>query len=171
MTSYDAINSYYECLSDIVCGGRFSSGTEFTKLLMHLHRTEFTWTISRDQARAADGTDLRHRFGFDYIDGPCSVLEMMVALAIRCEETFMDDPVIGDRTGHWFWDMVNTLGLGAQYDARYNREYVDDVLDRFLNREYEPDGRGGLFYIRHCDRDLRNVEIWYQFCWYLGSIM
>jgi hypothetical protein len=105
------------------------------------------------------------------LNGPCTVLEMMIALAIRCEETIMDDFDVGNRTGQWFWGMVTNLGLGSMTDIRYDERYIDDVLTRFLNREYEPDGKGGLFTIRRCDRDLRKVEIWYQLCWYLDSMM
>lgn len=48
-----------------------------------------------------------------YLDNrPCSVLEMIIALAIRLEEHIMDDPDIGNRTGQWFWDMIVSLGLG-----------------------------------------------------------
>ena len=49
-------------------------------------------------------------------------------------------------------------------------ELVEDVIERFLDREYGPDGKGGLFTVRHCEYDLRDVEIWYQLCWYLDSI-
>jgi hypothetical protein len=126
--------------------------------------------------------DLRYRFALelgyrnqpeivlDILNGPCSVLEMMIALAIRCEENIMDDPNVGDRTGQWFWGMITNLGLGSMKDARFDIRYVDDVVAMFLDREYEPNGKGGLFTIRHCDCDLRDVEIWYQLCWYLDSI-
>ena len=101
------------------------------------------------------------------ITGPCSVLEMMIALAIRCEETIMDNPLYGDRTAQWFWRMMSNLGLGLMTDDIYDRDLVKQKIDRFLNREYDPDGKGGLFYIRGCAEDLRNVEIWAQLCWYL----
>ena len=45
----------------------------------------------------------------------------------------------------------------------------DDVIKRFLDRDYEPNGKGGLFTIKNCRQDLRKVEIWYQLCWYLDS--
>jgi hypothetical protein len=48
---------------------------------------------------------------------------------------------------------------------------VDYVLDRFLDRDYEPDGRGGLFRVKHTDEDLRFVEIWYQMNWYLDELL
>ena len=94
---------------------------------------------------------------------------MMVALASRCEET-MDDPGMGDRTGQWFWGMIVSLGLGGQLDNRYDARVVDDILDRFLDREYEPDGSGGLFTIENCHRDLRDVEIWNQMWWYIDTL-
>ena len=175
----DVKNEYFKWLSDSVCGRRYSKEVSYQKLLTYLHNTEFTYSIPKDRNRAEDGLDLRYRFAHchsefadaeSYLDGPCSVLEMMVALAIRCEEDTMDDPHIGDRTGQWFWGMIVNLGLGSMMDDRFDRRYVDEVVTRFLNRDYEPDGRGGLFTVRHCDRDLRDVEIWYQLCWYLDNI-
>jgi hypothetical protein len=95
---------------------------------------------------------------------------MIMALAIRCEENFMDDPSRGNRTQQWFWGMIRNLGLGSMTDDRFDERAVRKTIEIFLNREYEPDGRGGLFTIRHRREDLRNVEIWYQLCWYLDSI-
>ena len=96
---------------------------------------------------------------------------MMTALAIRCEENIMDDTRYGDRTTQWFWGMINNLGLGSMWGDNYDKVYVDQVLQTFLNRDYAPNGKGGLFTIRNCDRDLRDVEIWYQLNWYLNSIL
>lgn len=169
-------------MSDIVCGDTRSEQIRFDKLLRHLHQTDFKYLIPKDGNRADDGIDLRYRFAItqgyeefvdeilDILDGPCSVFEMMTALAIRCEENIMDDPEVGDRTGQWFWGMITNMGLGGMYDYNYDERYVDDVLMRFMNREYEPDGRGGLFRVRHCDEDLRELEIWIQLCWFLDSI-
>lgn len=171
-------NEYFEWIYESVCRGRFPKQVSYRKLLMFLHNTEFTYSIPNDENRAADGVELRYRFGIftnqegieDYIEGPCSVLEMMFALAIRCEE-WMDDTNIGDRTNQWFWGMIVNLGLGPMADDNFDRRYVEDVIETFLRREYSPNGKGGLFSIRGCDRDLRTVEIWHQLCWYLDSIM
>ena len=177
------INEYFEWLYNLTCRARYSRHISYRRLLMRLHGIEFTYSHPNDQNRADDGMNMRYRFTLennyqnsvnqilDILDGPCSVLEMMVALAIRCEETIMDDTDVGDRTGQWFWGMITNLGLGSMTDIRYDERYTDDVLTRFLNREYEPDGTGGLFTIRRCDRDLRKVEIWFQLCWYLDSMM
>lgn len=173
------VNEYFEWLSSLVCGNKNSEYVSYRKLLMQLHNTDFRYIMPMDQNQEIHGIELRRKFALrlglrdtpECLDGPCSVLEMMISLAVRCEETIMDNPRIGDRTGQWFWDMVVNLGLGSMTDDHYDKRYVIDVIDRFLDREYEPNGRGGLFTIRGCDRDLRRVEIWHQTCWYLGSIM
>ena len=178
MLKQEIEREYFNWICDIVCGYRYSPENLYDELLSYLHQVEFTWIISKDSNRAEDGIDLRRRFSYvheiedlsDLLDGPCSVLEMMVALAIRCEETIMDDPTIGDRTGQWFWKMIVNLGLGAMTDRHFDINYVDEVIDRFLSREYEPDGHGGLFTVRNCDHDLRDVEIWVQMLWYLDDI-
>lgn len=181
MNQEEILNEYFEWLFYYACQDKFSDDISYRKLLMQLHTIEFTWIIPKDENRAEDGIELRRRFslsnGFeddyfpDYIDGPCSVLEMMVALAIKCEETIMDDPNYGDRTGQWFWSMMVSLGLGDQVDTRIDKIYVKNTIDRFLNRGYKPNGKGGLFTIRKCDYDLRDVEIWVQLCWYLDSVI
>ena len=171
-------NEYFEWLVNKVCHDNFAEGVSFRKLLSHLHKREFTWLIRDDKNRADDGISLRRRFflesGLDdnseYLDGPCSVLEMMLALAIRCED-IMEDPKIGDRTSHWFWRMIINMELGGMYDSRYNRYEVDKAVDILLNRDYQPNGIGGLFHVRNHVEDMRKVEIWYQMCWYLDELI
>jgi hypothetical protein len=82
----------------------------------------------------------------------------------------MEDPQIGNRTQQWFWGMIVNLGLGGMYNEHFNRQEANAIIRIFLDRDYEPNGRGGLFRIRNCDVDLRRVEIWKQLCWYLDSI-
>lgn len=181
MTPTDIRFEYYEWLKGLMCREHFPITNPYEKLLSHLYSTEFRYVLQRDANRADDGVNMRYRFALfnyeddvdmilDILDEPCSVLEMMIALAIRCEETIMDDPSIGDRTGVWFWGMVVNLGLGEMNDAHYDGYFVDEALERFLDRDYDPDGKGGLFRIRNCDTDLRNIEIWRQLLWYLDSI-
>lgn len=177
------IDEYFEWLYNTVCGRRYSERTSYRRLLEHLHSIEFTYLLLMDENRAENGINLRYRFALyngyeddtdrimDILEGPCTVLEMMVALAIHCEEDIMDDPRVGNRMTQWFWGMVVNLGLGAMTDDKFDEEYVEEVIGRFLNREYEPNGEGGLFTVRHCDRDLRKVEIWQQLCWYLNTIL
>lgn len=179
MTQCDILNHYFEWLCRLVCADQLAAPVSYRKLLMRLHNTQFYYSISKDADRAAAGVDLRWRFVcennypvrvLDELEGPCSVLEMMIALAIHCEEHIMDDTGYGDRTGQWFWGMVTNLGLGSMSDNKYDPMYIDDVIIRFLDRKYDPDGKGGLFRIKNCEHDLRRVEIFHQLCWYLNSI-
>lgn len=182
MSRNDYENLYFKWLCKIVNSDRYRKEVSFRKLLTRLHDTEFIYLIPLDENLATDGVDLRYRFALDEhceddydrimedLDYPCSVLEMLIVLSLHCEESIMDDPRYGNRTSQWFWGMIKNLGLGSMTDSRFDSDYVDDVIERFLYREYEPDGRGGLFTIRDCDVDLRNVEIWHQLCWYLNTI-
>lgn len=180
MTKTSIINEYFEWLTDLVCGERYPDVIPYEKLLMHLHKTEFRWSMLMDENRAKDGISMRYRFAIwhdepyerveEVLNGECSVLEMMIALAIRCEENIMDDPTRGDRTSQWFWDMIVNLGLGSMTDNRYDPDLVTDILERFLDREYDPDGHGGLFRIRDPNFDARDMEIWHQLCIYLEYV-
>lgn len=181
MTYHDEItNEYFEWLVSKVSGFESDKRVSFRKLLEFLHTVPFRWIIGNDKNRAEDGINLRFRFAvykgeeddpdeiLDILDGVCSVLEMMVAISIRCEE-FMDDPSVGNRTPQWFWGMINNLGLGSMYDDRFDKGKADTIIQKFLNRDYKSNGKGGLFYVRHAPYDVRDAEIWYQMCWYLDQ--
>ncbi len=152
----------------------------YRKLLDHLHSIPFHYILEMDGNRYEDGIDLRYKFAYNenldqreveyYLgDDGCSVLEMMVALSSKCEQ-IMEDPSIGDRMPNWFWDMIRNLGLSTMDDSNYDPDYVNTALIRFMDREYEPNGKGGLFIVRNKKHvDMRNVEIWYQAMWYLNE--
>ena len=123
------INEYFDWLYDYVCEGRVSDQISYRKLFGYLHSTEFTYIIERDSNRAYDGICLRRRFAnhrypsdyyniLDILDGPCSVLEMLVALAIRFEEEIMDDPRYGDRIKQWFWSMLKNMNINMMKNLR-----------------------------------------------------
>lgn len=179
MKRQDILNRYLFWLTGLVCDEYRQR--YYQRLLELLHEIEFTWIVENDMNRAADGIDLRGRFaeeeGLDFLmcrrvlDGPCSVLEMMVGLACRCEDSIMGDIEYGDRTPKWFWIMIHNMGLNEMDDGRINEDVVRDAVNRVLNREYRKDGRGGLFYVPECRKNLRRVEIWYQMCFYLNTII
>lgn len=164
-------------------GLSYDSYVSWEILLKTLHDTQFTYIINRDQNRAEDGLSMRSRFirqNYDpeegdvyylYLKDECSILEMMVALSLRCEETIMEVPQLGNRTSYWFWQMIISLGLGGMYDDIFDTDRVQSRLSKFLKRDYNPDGSGGLFTIRNINKDLRKVEIWYQMCWYLDRLV
>lgn len=146
---------------------------DYSELLRYLYSREFTWSIDFDSNRAAYGLDLRERFISEndfgermmrYMpQGPCSVLEMMIGLAISCES------VVGE-ADKWFWFMIKNLGLKDCTNDEFDEYDVKHIIDIFLNRKFRPDGKGGLFYIKNSENDLRQIEIWYQFMFYVNSI-
>lgn len=171
-------NDYFEWMYELMCEGRFAGTITYRKLFTFLHDTTFVYFVPYDENRAEDGVALRYRYCVYhdcedleyYLDGPCSVLEMMVALAIRCEENIMNDPEKGDRTAQWFWSMISSLGLSGMTDYNFDEYLVGDIIDCFMNRDYSPDGKGGLFTIKRWDRDARDVEIWHQLLAYCNAL-
>ena len=149
-----------------------STQRRYSTLLWKLFETQFVYTIPLDENRMLDGLELRSMYHDDttrtfYSNKPCSVLEMMIALARRAEIHIMDNPEYGDRTDIWFWEMIDSLGLSNQTNDHYNDIYTQEVVRRFLERKYAASGKGGLFTIPDCKVDLRNVEIWWQMNWYM----
>lgn len=181
MTKDELNDAYFTWACRLVYNARYSKKVSYTKLLRHLHSREFKYIIGMDGNRAEDGIGLRYRFGYEFGypdsmieeylgDRECSIFEMLVALADRCENHIMSDPDIGDRTGLWFWDMICNLGLGDMSDSKFGIRKVDAIVDRFLDRLYERDGTGGLFTVKHPEHDMRTTEIWYQMMWYLNEL-
>ena len=150
-------------------------------LMEYLFERDFTYSIPMDGNRYEDGISLRYRYGIEndiddrfvsyQIDNkPCSVLEMMVALALRCDEQIMANPTTGGRVSLWFEQMLESLGLYFMTNPRFNRQQADMIMDRFLGRSYAPNGRGGLFTILNPSKDMRSVEIWGQAMLYFNNV-
>ena len=166
----DLHHEYYKWLCYLVFPNK-QECESYSKLLNELHNRDFTFILLKDENRMRDGIDLRYRFGYEYHipnediklyldtkDG-CSILEMMVALSLRCEEDIMSDINIGNRAPLWFKNMLKSLGLDQMINSFYDQNLVDKTLDNFLNRNYEPNGSGGLFTIKNFRSDLRNIDI------------
>ena len=167
---------YFHWICRIAMNGK---AEDYQKLLHYLFDKNYRFEHPRDANRESDGIDLRYRFGYlhnismpeiarELDDRPCSVLEMMVALAIRCEENILRDFEIGDRTHEWFFDMLDALECD-QNDEKFNKYQVDCIIERWMRREYAPDGAGGLFHLRFPPEDLRETETWYQAMWWINE--
>lgn len=181
MTRTDIEQAYFDWIYHMVTDNRYGGQVRYLNLLTFLHDMEFRYVLPKDANRAEDGESLRRRFAFDnydyedrgrvvdYLARPCSVLEMILALAIQCEN-IMDDPTIGDRTGQWFWEMINTIGIGWMTDKEFDEDKAVEKINIFMDRKFKSDGEGGLFHIPYCEYDLRYVEFWVSMLWYLDEI-
>lgn len=165
------VDRYFKNLLEIIKADEQPRGT-YRWLLEKLYDMPFRWSIDHDENRALDGLALRDDIMGGCADNrPCSVLEMLIALAIRCEKDIMQDDAYGDRTSVWFWLMIENLGILGMTDKNYNDAIVEIVIDEFMDRKYDELGNGSIFYISHPRADLRKTEIWYQMCWYLDEHM
>lgn len=138
----------------------------YDDLLRILHRTEFIWLVANDDNRIADGLDLRveflhtqrRRVDPDEYFGPCSVLEVLVALSRRV--AWLAD---GSAEG-WGWQLLCNLELHKFRDPLSQRKTrrVEDILHALIWRTYDPDGSGGFFPLAWPRGDQTKIEIWYQ---------
>lgn len=154
---------YYDWLTQIVGGD-----TNYEWLFHVLFAKEFYYILDHDADRAADGLALRKTYS-EFIGrqvnlklGACTVLEMLVALAIACEDNIMHNRECGDRTPEWFWMILRNLGLDKFDDAHFNETEVYYRLDIFLERKYKSDGNGGAFPLQKCDKNQKLVPLWIQ---------
>lgn len=129
-----------------------------------------------DENRYEDGMALSNRCELgnirDYGDFPCTMLEMMAALALRCEESIMFAPGTDNGAGELFWKMIDSLGLSEMKNGCFDREKADCIIFRLLEHKYESNGKGGLFqiddeFLKHVNKDMRKMEIWDQMGLYI----
>ena len=147
-------------------------------LFNDLHSIEFVSYIAHDENRAADGIALREEYfsdspwiNYEALEGPCTVLEMMVGLSKRMDFEMSDPVVDTEQPAKYFWEMLSNLGLMTYSDDAYvdldGLYNVKEIVENMVERNYEPSGRGGLFPRKYAAADQREVEIWYQMQGYL----
>lgn len=144
---------------------------DYWQLLLYLSGKDFEWSVKRDVDRERDGFNLRSTYAESHgaradfwagkMSNRASVLEVMIALAIRCDDITYT-PEAGSLTAFIFWKMVQSLGLSDQNNLDFNKYDCDFIINRFLKRRYFKNGTGGLFTIYNNTIDMRKAEIWYQ---------
>ena len=163
------------------------NGENYYSLMEYLYSCPFTSSYANDCNRVQDGVDLRFQFidslnsspeylkytyhdVYKYLTHDCNMLEMMAALAQKCEDHIMGDPEIGDRSGEWFWGMLKNTHLDSMSDEFFDISEVETIVSNIIHHNYAPNGEGGLFSVRNPDIDMRQAELWYQMNWYLGEL-
>lgn len=160
------------------------------KTLFHkLYSTPFNYRRMKphDFDRSMDGKNLRWRFErqnesnishisavefMEFEDKECSMLEMLIALSLRIEESLTSDSRQGDRTGQWFWEMLTNLGIGYMSDIKFDLGMYKACIDNFHAYSYSPEGKGCLFRARGKSMmDMRELDIWYQMCAHMNDVL
>lgn len=150
-------------------------------LFLELAKIRFDFVHPMDENRYIDGLSVRTDFQFetgksifpeDGLMAECTVLEMLVALACRCENQIMRNVDVGDRTKVWFFVMLDNLGVKItnnewKFDTS---ELIQEHIKVFLDRKYNPDGsNGGLFPLKKPLKNQRNEQIWNQLMAYINE--
>lgn len=175
-------DDYRNWLIGLTCTWCSNYGS-YQQLMQYLYSREFIPIYPNDGNRAQDGVDMRFRFVemqkglkytyhdvYNYMPDRCNMLEMMAALAQRCEDHIMGDPDIGDRSGVWFYNMIVNMHLSDMTDDNFDVLTVERAITRVIEHSYARNGDGGLFSVKNPNIDMRTAEIWYQMNWYLGEL-
>lgn len=141
-------------------------------LMEELHKCPFEFFIEHDDNRAGDGISLRDEYGAELgfsgvsFSQNCSVLEMLVALAIRIEDEYTGNPE-DEHPEKIFWEMICNLKLDQFTDRAFQEEDVYLILKKWITRDFNKNGYGSIFPLKHTNRDQTKVEIWSQMNEYL----
>lgn len=150
----------------------------YDNLMELMHMTPFTYSIERDRNRAEDGKYIRGQFfdeiGVAYDDifdrYDASVLEVLVALAIRLDNEYIGDP--GEcHPEEIFWEILSNLGFNTPKarNAHFRMNYCYEILVYWMERRYDRRGVGGIFPMRKTRRDQKQLELWGQAMEYVSE--
>ena len=142
-------------------------------LLSKLHRIEFRYSAMMDRNRDMDGREWRNRYGGElppaFRKRPASVLEVLLGLADRMAFELDDEESLAP----YFWEMIDNLGLDCtDYDYK-----IDKTINRWMSRQYDSHGRGGIFPLESVPEfygsnefpNQNRLELWYQMQLYLAE--
>lgn len=143
-------------------------------LTEQLFKKQFISFVNNDHNRIEDGRDLRLEFldldetepymVHHWLEEDVSVLEVLIGLSRRL--SFETD----GEAFYWLWKLLENLDLRVYTDEIYDedaQEEIDSIITRVIDRTYNFDGSGGVFPLKHADKDQRDVELWYQMSSYL----
>ena len=168
---------YFEWLCDRVGANR--GRRSYLLLCGDLHDMIFVGHVPRDENREYDGKDLREQYFWEtqrvdesFEECPCTMLEMLIALADRMDFAMGSPDDDRCRTEEFFWELIDNMGLTRYCDDDYvilnGRRNVEKAVLTVIQRKYNFDGSGGgLFPLVYPENDQRDVEIWYQMQSYL----
>lgn len=180
--------TYFEYLCDLVDIHPGSYKEDYSLLAYQLYSKEYYYLLPLDENRASDGKNLRiifkdkcaseERVSDDLIvryeantcpsqDEPARVLEVLIALAQRCDRDILYDNNLGDRTSDWFWMFLNNIGLDIFKNGKMDEPAVDYILNTWLDRDIGYNGENGLFPLSDAETNQKEVDLWYQMMTFL----
>lgn len=157
----------------------------YQKLVHLLWNTPFEGKlIGLDENWIANGLFLRgyyerqtgHDLGI-FKDYSCTVMEVLIAISMRIEEYIGYESV-----NETLWELLKNLGLDKfgdkknklssekdekndgfdTFETNFDKKRVLVILQTWMKRRYESNGKGGLFPLKSTKRDQKQVEMWSQ---------
>ena len=168
---------YFDWLVEAVRGND-EEHVDMIPILDYLYDKRFEWEHPLDRNRVADALLMRRDYA-DETGSPypadvkkkdCSVLEVLVRLAMDIENHITGDPE-NPQPEIWFWQWLENLGIderccGEGYDERYLEQQIDNWMEGNITSR----GKGGPFRLRHPSGDMRNKDMWGQCMAYINEV-
>ena len=136
-----------------------------------LNSIEFYWSIDNDRNRMVDARELRDEYisnyGDDVLDelpAAVTVLEVLVALAIRADMVIRETPYT------WLMIFYENLGFDFLVDTNITSDdvqFVKSAVRKWLDRRFSPNGSGSPF--RSSKHDVSKISMWDAMQWYLAD--
>ena len=141
----EELYGYHRWLVSVVDTPEKDFSRYYTCLTDHMDGKAYRYVVARDQDRYVDGLHLRDVYGIRR-DGPCSILECLVALFAKYSDTVLTDPGDVSVAPELFYDAMEHLGLLFFDDSRYDFRQVEDILEGFLEWKIR------LFGVKNCKK-------------------
>lgn len=177
----DNFEKIWEEYRSSMCAQLGNMATRMSKMLKLLHSIPFRYMIKMDRNRVANAVYYRNQWMSDHsvvldvpdnfiMDGSCSILELLFTFALKIDREYTSEDFI-DHPEIFFWEFIENLNLNRQLNSNFDEKYVRGVIDTFITRSYEADGRhGNIFIINDPDYDLRELQLWDQMQIYLTEV-
>ena len=160
-------------------GGLDNFGPRHMRFAWELYQKNFYPLVGNDDNRCADGKELRGEYAqamrlhdVHFLNGPCSVFEALVGIARRMEY-IISLPYETNPVARWFLLLIKNLNLHfyddediCSMDIELRNDYI---LTKWLERDYDGNGKGGIFPLNRPREDQRRIEIWSQMHAYLDE--
>lgn len=141
----------------------------YSRLMSDLLTYPFEVIIPEDDSRLKEGAYLRHEFTGEDVDlNTVSVIEVLIAFAIRIDREYIGIP----QEPHpeiLLMEFFNNLKLLKYFNENYNEEEVKNIITKFVTRQYNFNGYGGIFPLKHTNIDQRKIQLWNQMTMYLSE--
>lgn len=172
-----SVRQYNQWLLEKIHGydTQYSDFSKLLDLLSSIDYVYYAYHNGSDKDRYRDGLNLRNIYSESTDDfyilswaQDCSVLEMLIALAIKIDFGIMGIPN-KDNAYYWFWLMLENLGLIKFSDKKFDEHDARKIISDWLYRDIDFNGSGGIFPLKISETDQRNESTWSQLNYYINE--